>query len=271
MNSKGSASLGSGILVGRKLGSISIVFPAFNEQDNVEPAVRAARQALGNYAEKIEIIVVNDGSRDGTRAALDAIAAQDSSITAVHHPVNLGYGAALRSGFAAARSEYVFFTDTDLQFDVEEIGLLIPWIGEFDIVVGYRKKRADPMHRLVNAWTWNMLIRLLLGIKVKDIDCAFKLFRRRVFDTIQLNSVGALINTEIFAQARKKGFTVKEVPVSHFPRLSGAPTGANLGVILRAFRELLSMYGRLRQVQRPTVAISPGSDPKLGSRAPETR
>lgn len=255
MYDKGSAA--GGVASGSKLGSLSIVFPAYNEQDNIASAVKAAREALGKYAETIEIIVVNDGSHDGTRAALDKLAEQDASVVAVHHPHNRGYGAALRSGFAVARGEYVFFTDSDLQFDLEEIGLLVPWIGKYDIVAGYRKTRADPPHRLVNAWAWNALIRMSLGIKVKDIDCAFKLFRRGVFDSMRLTSVGALINTEILAQAQQHGFTIKEVPVSHFPRLSGAPTGAKLGVILRAFRELLSMYGKLRQVRGSAMASSP--------------
>ncbi len=239
-----------------KLDCISIVFPAYNEQDNIASAVNAAREALGKYAKTIEIIVVNDGSRDGTRAVLDRLTEEDASVVAVHHPHNRGYGAALRSGFAVARGEYVFFTDSDLQFDLEEIGLLIPWVGKYDIVAGYRKTRADPPHRRVNAWAWNTLIRMSLGIKVRDIDCAFKLFRRGVFDSMKLTSVGALINTEILAQAQQHGFSIKEVPVSHFPRLSGAPTGANLGVILRAFRELFSMYGKLRQVRGSALASS---------------
>ena len=253
-----------------KLGSISIVFPAYNEQENVALAVQAARQALSKYAEKIEIIVVNDGSHDGTRAALDALAAQDPSVVAVHHPHNKGYGATLRSGFAAARGEYVFFTDCDLQFDVEEIGLLVPWIRKYDIVAGYRRNRADPFYRLMNAWAWNTLIRIALGIKVRDIDCAFKLFRRGALDSLQLSSVGALINTEILARAKQLGLSIKEVPVGHFPRLSGAPTGANLGVILRAFRELFSMYGRLRQVHASARANSPGvADSELQCRSPK--
>ena len=256
MNNKNQAIEAPSIEMKRKLSFISIVFPAYNEQDNVETAVRRAREALTRYAESIEIIVVNDGSHDGTREVLDRLAAQDPAVVAVHHPRNMGYGAALRSGFAAARGEYVFFTDADLQFDMNEIGLLVAWIGQYDIVVGYRKNRADPLHRLVNAWAWNTLIRVALGIRVRDIDCAFKLFRRRVFDAMQLNSVGALINTEILAQAQQRGFSIKEVPVSHFHRLSGAPTGANLGVILRAFRELIKMYGKLRQVRDLSLANS---------------
>lgn len=232
-----------------KLNSISIVFPAYNEECNVASAVQAARRACSKYARTFEIIVVNDGSRDDTRAVLDKLAGEDPAVVAVHHPHNKGYGAALRSGFAAARNEYVFFTDSDLQFDLDEIGLLAPWIGKFDIVAGFRKNRADPPHRLLNAWAWNLLIRMMLGITVRDIDCAFKLFRRHALDSMELTSAGALINTEILALAQQRGFTIKEVPVGHFPRLSGAPTGANFGVILRAFRELLKMYGRLRQVK----------------------
>jgi len=251
-----------------KLSSISIVFPAYNEQDDVERAVQAARQALPKYAETVEIIVVNDGSRDGTGAILNKLAKEDPSIVAVHHPHNMGYGATLRTGFSRARSEFVFFTDTDLQYDLEEISLLVPWIGEYDIVAGYRAKRADPFHRRMNAWAWNTLIRTVLRIRVRDIDCAFKLFRRRVFDTIQLSSMGALINTEILALAQHQGFTIKEIPVSHYARANGAPTGAKLGVILRAFRELLKMYGRLRPAERSTVADDSSRQPASRSQGP---
>lgn len=238
----------------QKLTGISVIFPAYNEESNAERAVAAAVRALSGRADRVEIIVVNDGSHDRTGAVLDDLAARDPHIVAVHHPRNQGYGAALRSGFARARCDFVFFTDTDLQFDLEEIDALIPWIGAYDIVAGYRVKRADPWYRRMNAWGWNMLIRLLLDIRVRDIDCAFKLFRRRVFDAMQLGSRGALINTEILALARQQGFTIREVPVSHYPRASGKQTGASLGVILRAFRELLTMYGRLRQSKNAAAA-----------------
>lgn len=232
------------------LSSISIVFPAFNEEANVERAVRSAHTVLGKFAQTVEVIVVNDGSRDRTGEICDGLARQDGTVVAVHHPVNMGYGAALRSGFAVAKSDYIFFTDSDLQFDLAEIESLISWVSEYDIVAGYRAKRADPWHRRFNAWAWGMLVRTVLGLKVKDIDCAFKLFNRRVFDAFELSSVGAMVNTEILVQAKNHGFTLKEIPVSHYPRLEGEQTGANIKVIIKAFRELFRMYGKLRNMQR---------------------
>jgi len=232
---------------GEYLSSISLVFPAFNEELNIEKATSQALTILPKYAKKFEVLVVNDGSSDSTGEIIDRLAKNDTRITPIHHPKNRGYGAAIGSGFKNATMDYVFFTDSDLQFDLKEIGELTRWIGEFDIVVGYRANRADQMHRKLNAWAWNQLVKLLLGIKARDIDCAFKLFRREVFDEISLNSMGAMVNTELLARASKHGFTMKEVPVSHFPREAGQQTGANLRVIMKAFSELFKMRGKLRR------------------------
>jgi glycosyltransferase involved in cell wall biosynthesis len=231
----------------KRLSSISIVFPAYNEAENIEAAVAAAREAATKYAERHEIIIVNDGSADRTGEIIDAMARDKGDVVPVHHSKNRGYGAALCSGFNRASMDYVFFSDSDLQFDLNELGKLVEWSDQYDIVAGYRAQRADSFHRKLNAWAWNMLVRLLLGVKARDIDCAFKLFKRRIFETIKLDSAGAMVNTEILALARRHNFTMKELPVSHYPRIRGQQTGANLRVIIRAFRELFKMYGRLKQ------------------------
>lgn len=225
--------------------SISVVFPAYNEEQNIEKAILAARQAMSKHFSSIEIIVVNDGSADGTHDILERLKGESSNVVPIHFPKNRGYGAALRTGLYAARGDLVFFSDSDLQFDLEEISRLIEWIDHYDIVAGYRSQRADPFNRRVNAWGWKMLVRMLLGLKVRDIDCAFKLFRRDVFSIVQVASVGAMINTEILTQACQKGLRIKEVPVSHFRRVAGKQTGANFSVIVKAFRELLAMRRRL--------------------------
>jgi glycosyltransferase involved in cell wall biosynthesis len=172
----------------------------------------------------------------------------------IHHAKNKGYGAALRTGLYAARNELIFFSDSDMQFDLNEIDRLLEYIEDHDIVAGYRAKRADPFGRRMNAWGWNMLVRMVLGVNVRDIDCAFKLFRRDVFAKIQLASVGAMINTELLARAAQQHMRIKEVPVSHYPRNAGQQTGANLRVIARAFRELVAMQGRLK----PARSLPPG-------------
>jgi glycosyltransferase involved in cell wall biosynthesis len=201
---------------------------------------------MSKFFPDVEIIVVNDGSSDATASIIDQMADEAGDVVAVHHEVNRGYGAALRSGIYKASKELIFFTDSDLQFDLEEIRHLQEWIHEYDIVAGYRARRADPVHRRFNAWGWNMLVRMVLGLKVKDIDCAFKLFQRDVFRNIRLETVGAMINTEILTLAQRNAMRIKEVPVSHYPRLAGEQTGANVKVIFKALRELINMREKLR-------------------------
>jgi glycosyltransferase involved in cell wall biosynthesis len=238
--------------------SISIIFPAFNEEENIRKAVEHGRKAMSKFFTDIEIIVVNDGSSDATGAIIDQMAAESDDVIPVHHEVNLGYGAALRSGIYKASKELMFFTDSDLQFDLEEIRHLEEWIHQYDIVAGYRARRADPFHRRFNAWGWNVLVRMILGLKIKDIDCAFKLFRREVFMDVKLETVGAMINTEILTLAQRKGLKIKEVPVSHYPRQAGEQTGANFKVILKALRELFVMREKLKlragEIRRDAVS-----------------
>jgi glycosyltransferase involved in cell wall biosynthesis len=229
--------------------TLSVVFPAFNEEANIKRTVELARQVLSKLAADWEIIVVDDGSKDATRAISDELAARYAEVRAIHHPCNRGYGAALKSGILAARHNLIFFTDSDGQFDLQELAQLIRWSDHYDIVMGYRAKRRDPVHRLINAWGWNMLVRLLLGVRVRDIDCAFKLFQRSVFDRIQIRSVGAMVNTEILAQATAFGMRMREVEVTHYPRYYGKPSGANLRVIGKAFRELGRLCRQLRRVE----------------------
>jgi len=203
---------------------------------------------LPKLAQTYEIVLVNDGSRDATTPICDELAEQYPEVRAIHHMVNRGYGAALKSGILAARYDYIFFTDSDGQFDLQELENLIEYAGHYDIVTGYRAKRQDPPHRLINAWGWKTLVRMLLGVKVRDIDCAFKVFQRSVFDRIQIRSVGAMVNTEILAQANSFGMRIFEVKVTHYPRRAGKPSGANLRVIAKAFKELFRLWGRLRNV-----------------------
>lgn len=226
--------------------SISVIFPAYNEEANIATSVAKAREAMGRFFDKVEIVVVNDGSKDGTREILDRLAAESKDLRPIHLEQNCGYGTALRTGLYAAHNDLVFFSDSDLQFDLEEIRHLLEWIDHYEIVAGYREHRADPFMRRFNAWGWRSLVRMALGLKVRDIDCAFKLFRREVFEKVKLSSVGAMINTELLTRAQQEGMRIKEVPVSHFPRQAGSQTGANLKVIAKAFRELFEMRARLR-------------------------
>jgi glycosyltransferase involved in cell wall biosynthesis len=226
--------------------SISVFFPCYNEQDNVARTVEQALSVLEKLNADFEVIIVDDGSADATAQIADEISSRDSRVKVVHHPTNLGYGAALQSGFRAATKELVFYTDGDGQFDINEMPPLLPMIKQYDIVSCYRLNRQDSSIRKINGWCWTKLVCLLFGMKIRDIDCAFKLYKREIFDNIKLSSAGALIDTEILARAIRKGYCVTQKGVHHYPRTAGAQTGANLRVILRAFKELFKLRSQIR-------------------------
>lgn len=221
--------------------SLSVFFPCYNEEANVERVARNAAAALDRLVQDWEIILVNDGSRDATGAIADRLAGQDKRIKAVHHQVNQGYGMALRSGFAAASKPLVFYTDGDGQFDINELDKLLGQRGQADIISGYRRNRQDNLMRRMNAACWGFMVQRVLRFRCRDVDSAFKLYKREIFDRIQLKSTGALIDAEVLARATRLGYTIKTVPVTHLPRQAGTQTGAKLGVIFKAFKELLRL------------------------------
>jgi len=227
--------------------SISVFFPCYNEQDNVERVTKNAIEVLEGINADFEIIIVDDGSTDETGKIADRLAAEDARIKVIHHSPNLGYGAALQSGFKAATKELVFYTDGDGQFDIAELPPLLPLIKHYDIVSCYRLNRQDNLLRKINGWAWTRLVCLLFRMKVRDIDCAFKLYKREIFDNIRLSSTGALIDAEILARATRKGYTITQKPVHHYPRTAGRQTGANPAVVLRAFKELFKLYNRIKK------------------------
>jgi glycosyltransferase involved in cell wall biosynthesis len=229
--------------------AISVFFPCYNEQQNVGRTVEKAREVLDKIGADFEIIIVNDGSTDETGHIADELAGRDSRIKVVHHRRNLGYGAALQSGFRAATKELVFYTDGDGQFDINEMPPLLPLMEEYDIVSCYRLNRRDSMIRKINAWCWTKLVCLLFGLKLRDIDCAFKLYKREIFDHIQLTSTGALIDAEILARAACKGYRITQQGVQHYPRMAGSQTGAKFRVISRAFKELFELRRRIRNAR----------------------
>ena len=231
----------------RTTNSISVFFPCYNEQDNVTRTVEQALAVLEKACADFEVIIVDDGSSDATGQIADEIAARNSRVKVVHHPANRGYGAALKSGFNAATKELVFYTDGDGQFDIGEMPPLLPLISRYDIISCYRLNRQDSLVRKINAWCWTKLVCLLFGMKIRDIDCAFKLYKREIFDNIKLSSTGALIDAEILARAVRRGYTVTQKGVHHYPRMAGAQTGANLRVILRAFKELFKLRREIRR------------------------
>jgi len=226
--------------------SISVFFPCYNEQENIGRTVEKALEVLERLNADFEVIIVDDGSSDGTGQIADEIAGRDGRVKVVHHEGNLGYGAALQSGFKAATKEFVFYTDGDGQFDINEMPSLLALMERYDIVSCYRLNRRDSLIRKINGWCWTRLVCLTFGLKIRDIDCAFKLYKREIFDKIELLSTGALINAEILARAARKGYRITQKGVHHYPRTTGKQTGANLRVILRAFKELFKLQRRIR-------------------------
>jgi glycosyltransferase involved in cell wall biosynthesis len=259
-----------------RVARLSYFFPAHNEEANLAGLVEEALDSLPAIADTFEIIAVNDGSRDRTPAIADELTASHPGIVrAVHHKTNLGYGAALRSGFGAARYELVAFTDGDRQFRVEDIGRLTERLGAPDtpdVVAGYRIRRADPIVRTIYARAYRLANRLFFGLRTTDVDCACKLFRRAQLDAIRVESEGAFFSAELLIKLEAAGRRVVEVGVPHYPRLAGSPTGAKPVVILRAVRDFwrlrIAMWtnrDRALRRGRPIVAAPPRDEPPTGS------
>lgn len=226
--------------------SISVFFPCYNEEYNIKKAVDSANDFLPSIASDYEIIVVDDGSKDRTADIVRSLSEENPLVRLISHETNKGYGAALRSGFRNSTKDYIFFTDGDNQFDIKELTSLLPWIGEVDIVVGYRIKRQDNYMRTINAWCFQNFVRLLFGLRIRDLNCAFKLFKREVIENAAMVSDGAFINAEILIGAMRKGYTMKQIGVTHYPRKWGTRTGANFKVIIKAFYELFKVRKTLR-------------------------
>jgi glycosyltransferase involved in cell wall biosynthesis len=235
----------------RLAGSLSLVLPAFNEEENIGEVTHAALATLPRFTDSFEIIIVDDGSRDRTAEVAAELARRDPRVRVIRHERNRGYGAALVTGFNATSGDYVMFMDADRQFDISDLRLLIPFASDYDIVAGFRMERNDPLHRRVFAETFNVAVRVLFGVHMRDIDCAFKLFRGDLLRSLPLTAPGALINTEIQAKARRQKARVQQVGVHHYPRVAGSPTGGNPRVILRAMRETLVLWWRMRFYRPP--------------------
>jgi glycosyltransferase involved in cell wall biosynthesis len=221
--------------------------PAYNEGAVIEKTISRAILALSKWTDDFEIVVVNDGSKDRTKECIEHLSLSDARVRLIDHPVNQGYGAALVTGFHAVTKDLVFFMDSDGQFDINDLARFLPLIDEYDAVLGYRNPRCDPWLRKLNAWGWKQLVYMVFKLRVRDIDCAFKLYRATFFQTLNLETRGAMINTEIMYKFNRDGHTYTEVGVRHLPRQEGQATGANPTVILRALRELFFFARKWRR------------------------
>lgn len=245
--------------------ALSFFFPAHNEEENLEGLVAEALATLPALAEQFEIVIVDDGSSDATPRIADDLARAHPAVRAVHHPRNLGYGAALRTGFASSAHPLIAFTDGDRQFRIGDLGRLTARIAAADrpdVVVGYRIRRADPLVRTVYARLYRLANRIFFGLGVRDVDCACKLFRREALEGLRVESGGAFFSAELLIKLLRARRTVAEVGVPHYPRTAGSPTGAKPQVVFRAVRDFWSL--RLRLWAAPERALRRG-EPILGA------
>jgi dolichol-phosphate mannosyltransferase len=235
---------------------LSLVIPAYNESAVIEQAVREAEEALtGRFAE-FEVLVVDDGSADDTATIVERLLPTSPHTRIVRHSVNQGYGRALRTGFEAARFDLVAFTDADCQFDLTELPMLAALAGKFPIVAGYRHDRKDPWKRRFFSWGYNRVARILLGTRVRDVDCALKVFRHEVLAQLLPESRGFFVNTEMMTRARQQEFSVVEVPVTHRPRASGESKVSLQEIPKTAVRLLRFWWSEVLFGQKPT-AVTP--------------
>jgi len=231
----------------RALTSLSIFFPCYNEALNVGSMIEQAVKMAEEYGVDYEVIVVDDGSRDASAEIVRGWSAKNSRVRLIQHPENMGYGTALRTGFRSAAKDLVFLTDGDNQFHLSEIEKLFSKIDSSDVVVGYRIRRQDKAYRRLNGFLWTQVVKLLFGLRVRDVDCAFKLFRRKTIEGLDLKSDHLLIHAEILARIQKKEYRIEEIGVNHYPRTAGKATATAFGRILKTFIELLRLYWDIKK------------------------
>lgn len=236
--------------------SISVFLPALNEQENIKTCVQAAQKYLSRRFKDYEILVISSGSTDNTEKIVKELTKKDQRIKSIHHK-KIGYGIALRSGFANSSKELIFYTDADNQFNIEEMDKLLPLLSTYDIVSGFRVNRQNPPMRIFIASVYNMLIRILFNLDIRDIDASFKLYKREVLKNMQLRANTGLIDAEVLIKAKKNGFSIGQIGVTHYPRIKGQSIyeidkGNKLfafvkpSVIIGIFSEIKKLWSDLR-------------------------
>lgn len=233
-----------------KIDEISVFFPTYSEEGNIRDVISNAREVVQRIAEKWEILVVNDGSKDGTKQIIESLEKTDPRIRLINHEKNLGYGASLQSGLYGSKYKWIVFTDSDGQFDFSEISNFLAKQKETnaDLVIGYYKKRQVTTSRILTSKMWEIAVFILFGLHVHDIDCGFKLISKKVIDKIPklVSERGAFISSELLIKARKGGYKIVEIPVTHYPRIHGAGTGRDINVIIKSFIDLLRLWRKLK-------------------------
>lgn len=226
----------------KPLKSLTVFFPVFNEEENIPLLIDSASRIIPQLALDYELIIIDDGSTDQSLNIAQELTRDKKQWRIIAHPKNLGYGEVLKTGIKAAKKEWLFFTDADLQFNLQELTDFLPYTNQYQAIIGYRVKRAEGFSRSINARLFKTYIDLLFRLHVKDIDCAFKLIKTDLLKNLTLNSGSAFTSSEILYRLKKKKIKFKELPVSHYPRRYGEATGANLKVIIKACYEALMTY-----------------------------
>lgn len=226
--------------------SLSVFFPAFNEEKNIEATVEDAIAVLNTLPLEWEILVINDGSRDATAQEVQKLEQKYSQVRLINHDVNKGYGRALKTGFSEAKYPWVVFADSDGQFKFEEVKKMLEKTDTAEVILGYRLNRADPFQRRIFTWGWKMLAMVVLGLNVKDYSCGFKMIKKEVFESIlPIDSEEKVTQIEMLIKAKRKGYRFAEVGVHHYPRIHGVPTGAKISVVIKSFIDMLKLWKEL--------------------------
>jgi glycosyltransferase involved in cell wall biosynthesis len=229
-----------------RLEGISLVLPVHNEAINLPWMLRRAAEKLPELARQVEVVIVDDGSTDGSAALARAQAADlDLELRVVTHRQKSGYGITVADGLRASRMPWVAFTDADGQFDIGDLARLAAVSDRADLIGGWRIERQDARMRSVVSGTFNVLLFVLYGLRVRDVDCALKLMRGEFLQSIELENRSALLNAELYLKARMGGWRVMQVPVPHYPRRAGRRSGARPRAIVRAMKELVLFRVRL--------------------------
>jgi len=241
-----------------------VFFPAYNDSGTIASLVIAARQTASRLTSNFEVIVVNDGSADGTAQIVDELARTYPEVKVVHHAHNRGYGAALRSGFAAATRELVFYTDGDAQYDPSEMAILWHALrGGVDLVNGYKISRSDPYHRILIGRIYHHTVKLLFGLRVRDVDCDFRLMRRSIFERVSLETSSGVICLEMMKKIQDAGFRVAEVPVHHYHRVYGKSQFFNFRRLFKTAIDVAALWVSLvirKEHLRQRPSRIPGPD-----------
>lgn len=230
--------------------SISVFFPAYNDASTIPLLVEDAVKTLKKITDNYEVIIVDDGSKDNTAQVADRLSRKYKKVRAIHHDKNNGYGAALKTGIRNSRKDFIFYTDGDGQYDAKELEKLVDNLNGADMVNGYKLKRSDKVYRIILGKMYNWMSKLLFNIKLKDIDCDFRLMKRSIFNKISLESNSGVICVEMMRKIQKAGFKIVEVPVHHYPRVSGQSQFFKLGRIILVFEGLAWQWWKLMVLEK---------------------